>query len=44
MTTPQALAAAMRRQDADRILLREMQQTLRSELEKRRERMAVKLD
>ena len=34
MTTPQALAAAMQRQDADRILLREMQETLRSELEK----------
>ena len=34
MTTPKALAAAMQRRDADSILLREMQQMLRAELEK----------
>ncbi|MBP0970746.1 MAG: hypothetical protein J5753_01780 [Oscillospiraceae bacterium] len=34
MTTPEALAAAMQQRDADRILLGEMQQALRSELEK----------
>ena len=34
MTTPKALAAAMQQRDADRILLGEMQQALRSELEK----------
>ena len=34
MTTPKALAAAMRRRDADSMMLREMQQMLRAELEK----------
>lgn len=34
MTTPKALAAAMQRRDADSMLLREMQQMLRAELEK----------
>lgn len=34
MTTPKALAAAMQRRDADSIMLREMQQMLRAELEK----------
>lgn len=34
MTTPKALAAAMQRRDADSMMLREMQQMLRAELEK----------